>query len=60
MTILSQDNLIYPLILGENIGLGYPDRSFDMDMITEAAEAGGASESMSELKNGVQTSLNTP
>lgn len=56
--ILSQDNLIYPLTLAENIGLGYPDRSSDIEMIEEAAEDGGASEFMSKLKSGIQTSLN--
>ncbi|KIM46798.1 hypothetical protein M413DRAFT_440368 [Hebeloma cylindrosporum] len=56
--ILSQDNLIYPLTLAENIGLGYPDHSSDVEMIKEAAEDGGASEFMKKLKYGIQTSLN--
>lgn len=56
--ILSQDNLIYPLTLAENIGLGYPDHSSDLDMIKEAAEDGGASEFINKLKSGMQTSLN--
>ena len=57
-TILSQDNLIYPLTLAENIGLGYPDHSSDMEMIKEAAEDGGATEFMSKLTHGMHTSLN--
>ena len=57
--ILSQDNLIYPLTLAENIGLGYPEHSSDLEMIKEAAEDGGASEFMSKLKSGIRTSLDS-
>ncbi|KAJ6556272.1 P-loop containing nucleoside triphosphate hydrolase protein [Mycena capillaripes] len=54
---LSQDLKLYPLSLAENIGLGNPDRVDDMKMVLEAAEAGGASEVIKKLKDGVQTIL---
>ncbi|KAJ6556425.1 P-loop containing nucleoside triphosphate hydrolase protein [Mycena capillaripes] len=56
--VLSQDLRLYPLSLAENIGLGNPDRFDNMEMILEAAEAGGASEVIEKLENGVQTTLN--
>jgi ABC-type multidrug transport system fused ATPase/permease subunit len=56
--ILSQDNLIYPVSLEENIGLGYPEFSSDATMIREAAEEGGSLPFIEKLKNGLQTSLN--
>jgi ABC-type multidrug transport system fused ATPase/permease subunit len=43
--------------LAENIGLGYPECSSDIEMIEEASEEGGATEFMGKLKNGIQTSL---
>ncbi|KAJ7307911.1 P-loop containing nucleoside triphosphate hydrolase protein, partial [Mycena albidolilacea] len=56
--VLSQDLRLYPLSLTENIGLGNPDRFDNMEMILEATEAGGASEMIEKLENGVQTTLN--
>jgi ABC-type multidrug transport system fused ATPase/permease subunit len=53
--VLSHDLRLYPLSLAENIGLGNPDRFDNMEMILEAAEAGGASEVIEKLENGVQT-----
>ncbi|KDR69213.1 hypothetical protein GALMADRAFT_256051 [Galerina marginata CBS 339.88] len=55
--LLSQDNTIYPLSLGENIGLGYPERVLDDEMVTEAAEKGGALEVINKLKDGKETVL---
>ncbi|KAJ6556320.1 P-loop containing nucleoside triphosphate hydrolase protein [Mycena capillaripes] len=56
--VLSQDHKLYPLSLAENIGLGHPDRLDDMEMVLAAAEAGGASEVIEKLKDGVHTMLN--
>ena len=56
-TLLSQDSLLYPLSVGENIGLGYPERVDDEDMIKEAAEKGGALEVIQKLKSGFDTEL---
>ena len=55
--ILSQDTSLYPLSLGENIGLGYPAFSSNKDMITEAAKEGGALELMQKLNKGLDTVL---
>jgi ABC-type multidrug transport system fused ATPase/permease subunit len=57
--LLSQDSQIYPLTLAENIGLGYPEHSSDLEMIKEAASEGGAAEFIEELENGYQTMLET-
>lgn len=56
---LSQDNHIYPLTLAENIGLGYPEHSSNLEMIKEAAKEGGASEFIEGLEKGYQTTLDT-
>ncbi|KAJ7789192.1 P-loop containing nucleoside triphosphate hydrolase protein [Mycena olivaceomarginata] len=53
--MLSQDHALYPLSLAENIGLGNPDCVNDMKMILEAATAGGASEVIKKLNDGVET-----
>ena len=55
--IMSQDNQMYPLSLAENIGLGLPEHSKDLDMIKEAAKLGGAEEFIGKLKNGFETTL---
>ena len=55
--ILSQDNLLYPLSLGENIGLGYPEFSSNKDMIMEAAKEGGALGFIQKLNKGMDTVL---
>jgi ABC-type multidrug transport system fused ATPase/permease subunit len=57
--LLSQDSEIYPLTLAENIGLGYPEHSSDLEMIKEAASEAGAAEFIEELENGYQTMLET-
>lgn len=54
---LSQDSKIYPLTMAENIGLGYPEHSSDLEMIKEAAREGGAAEFIGELANEYQTML---
>ncbi|RXW18382.1 hypothetical protein EST38_g7471 [Candolleomyces aberdarensis] len=40
--VLFQEYAMFPLTLGENIGLGDPAHADDMDMIQEAAKLGGA------------------
>ncbi|KAF9035477.1 P-loop containing nucleoside triphosphate hydrolase protein [Panaeolus papilionaceus] len=56
-TILSQDNSLYPLTLAENIGIGFPERSSDMDFIRQAAEEGGAVDVIKKLEDGYETRL---
>ncbi|KAJ7020069.1 P-loop containing nucleoside triphosphate hydrolase protein [Mycena alexandri] len=56
--LLTQDHKLYPLTLAENISLGNPDKFDDMDMVEKAAEAGGASEVIRKLKDGLETNLN--
>ncbi|KAJ7025386.1 P-loop containing nucleoside triphosphate hydrolase protein [Mycena alexandri] len=48
---------LYPLSLAENIGLGYPSQSSNMDMIRDAARKGGADGFVSKLKQGYSTVL---
>ncbi|KAF8206948.1 P-loop containing nucleoside triphosphate hydrolase protein, partial [Mycena galopus ATCC 62051] len=55
--MLCQDHQLYPLSLAENIGLGNPERVHDMEMVMEAASAGGATEVIKKLNDGVQTVL---
>jgi ABC-type bacteriocin/lantibiotic exporter with double-glycine peptidase domain len=57
--VLSQDSYIFPLTLAENIGLGYPERSSDLELIKEAASEGGAAEFIQELEKGYQTMLSS-
>jgi len=58
-TLLTQDSQIFPLTLAENIGLGYPERFSDLEMIKEAAAEGGAAEFIEGLEKGYQTMLET-
>ena len=55
--VLSQDTSLYPLSLAENIGLGHPPFSSNMDMIIEAAKEGGALEFIQKLNKGIDTVL---
>jgi ABC-type multidrug transport system fused ATPase/permease subunit len=54
---LTQDHLIYPLSLTENIGLGHPDLVSDMDLVVQASKQGGAYDCISKLANGFETFL---
>lgn len=56
-TILSQSSQIFPFSLGENIGLGFPDHVADAEMISKAAEKGGAADFISKMAKGMDTSL---
>lgn len=55
--LLSQDSNIYPLSLGENIGLGNPECADDSEMIAEAAKMGGSFDFIQKLDKGMQTTL---
>ncbi|KAJ6600173.1 P-loop containing nucleoside triphosphate hydrolase protein [Mycena sp. CBHHK59/15] len=54
---LTQHHSLYPLTLAENIGLGYPERVHDLDMVLQAAADGGAAELLDKFKDGAQTNL---
>ncbi|KAJ4475531.1 P-loop containing nucleoside triphosphate hydrolase protein [Lentinula aciculospora] len=54
---LTQEHLLFPLSIAENIGLGCPDAMTDMDLVNKAAQMGGAKEIMNKLGNGVKTIL---
>lgn len=56
-SLLSQDSLVYPLSLAENIGLGYPDYVDDKEMVEEAAMQGGALDFTKKLSGGMDTVL---
>ncbi|KAJ7215602.1 P-loop containing nucleoside triphosphate hydrolase protein [Mycena pura] len=55
--LLTQDHQLFPLALAENIGLGYPEKVDDREMIMQAARDGGAAELLSKFKDGVETNL---
>ncbi|KAJ7215595.1 P-loop containing nucleoside triphosphate hydrolase protein [Mycena pura] len=55
--LLAQDHRLYPLPLAENIGLGYPEKVDDREMVMQAARDGGAAELLSKFKDGVETNL---
>ncbi|KAJ7652353.1 P-loop containing nucleoside triphosphate hydrolase protein [Mycena polygramma] len=54
---LTQDHNLYPLTLGENIGLGFSEHVDDRAMILEAAREGGAAELLDKFKDGADTTL---
>lgn len=54
---LTQNNLIYPLSLAKNIGLGYPEFAGDAKMVQEAAKLGGSDELIDNLSDGFNTTL---
>ncbi len=56
---LTQDHSLFPLSLGENIGLGYADKVNDAEMIDRSAEKGGASHCLKKLERGKETRLST-
>ncbi|KAH6902078.1 P-loop containing nucleoside triphosphate hydrolase protein [Coprinopsis sp. MPI-PUGE-AT-0042] len=58
VALLSQDNLVYPFSLRENIGLGCSELKDDIQLIEDSAERGGAAEFISKLKSGYDTMLN--
>ncbi|KAJ7626077.1 P-loop containing nucleoside triphosphate hydrolase protein [Roridomyces roridus] len=54
---LTQEHKLYPLSLGENIGLGYAERLRDEEMIKQAAKDGGAGALLEKLTDGMGTVL---
>ncbi|PBK82609.1 P-loop containing nucleoside triphosphate hydrolase protein [Armillaria gallica] len=54
---LTQDHSLFPLSLGENIGLGYSEKVNDTEMIDRSAEKGGASHCLKKLELGKETRL---
>ncbi|PBK60565.1 P-loop containing nucleoside triphosphate hydrolase protein [Armillaria solidipes] len=56
---LTQDHSLFPLSLGENIGLGYAEKVKDAEMIDRAAQKGGASHCLKKLERGKETRLST-
>ncbi|KAF9458572.1 P-loop containing nucleoside triphosphate hydrolase protein [Collybia nuda] len=57
MATFTQDHHLFPLSLYENIALGYPECSSNMDLVLKAAEQGGSSEFIKKLKDGFDTIL---
>ncbi|KAL1690966.1 P-loop containing nucleoside triphosphate hydrolase protein [Schizophyllum commune] len=53
--VLSQGHRLFPLSMGENIGLGCVERVRDADAVRAAAEAGGASSCIAKLRHGLDT-----
>ncbi len=56
---LTQEHSLFPLSLGENIGLGYAERVNDAEIIDRSAEKGGASHCLKKLERGKETILDT-
>ncbi|KAK0219591.1 P-loop containing nucleoside triphosphate hydrolase protein [Armillaria nabsnona] len=54
---LTQDHSLFPLSLGENIGLGYSEKVNDAEMVDRSAEKGGASHCLKKLERGKETRL---
>ncbi|KAJ3828062.1 P-loop containing nucleoside triphosphate hydrolase protein [Lentinula raphanica] len=54
---LTQDHLLFPLSIEENIGLGFPEAMTDKTLINKAAEMGGAQEILTKLNDGLNTVL---
>ncbi|KAK0455665.1 P-loop containing nucleoside triphosphate hydrolase protein [Desarmillaria tabescens] len=55
--MLTQDHSLFPVSLGENIGVGYVQHVRDMEMIDRAAELGGAAHCLAKLTEGKDTML---
>lgn len=54
---LSQDHTVYPLSIGENIGLGFPSKIGDAAEIRRAAETGGALGFVEKFEDAFRTTL---
>lgn len=57
MASFTQDHNLFPLSLYENIALGFPERSSNTEMVSKAADSGGASAFIAKLTDGLQTIL---
>jgi ABC-type bacteriocin/lantibiotic exporter with double-glycine peptidase domain len=56
IALLSQENRVYPLSLGENISLGSTHGAYEEE-VAEAARLGGATEFISRFEKGMNTEL---
>ncbi|KAG2062820.1 P-loop containing nucleoside triphosphate hydrolase protein [Suillus decipiens] len=54
---LTQEHTIFPLSMSENIGIGSPSSSRDLDKITQAAKLAGAQDVIENFTNGYDTVL---
>ncbi|KAI5887271.1 P-loop containing nucleoside triphosphate hydrolase protein [Schizophyllum commune H4-8] len=55
--VLSQGHRLFPLSMGENIGLGCVEKVRDVDAVRAAAQAGGATACIAKLRHGLDTVL---
>ncbi|KAK0463143.1 P-loop containing nucleoside triphosphate hydrolase protein [Desarmillaria tabescens] len=55
--ILTQDHSLFPVSLGENVGVGCVQHVRDIEMIDRAAELGGAAHCLAKLTEGKDTML---
>ncbi|PBK59014.1 hypothetical protein ARMSODRAFT_1027765 [Armillaria solidipes] len=51
------DHSLFPILLGENVGLGYAEKVDDAEMVERSAQKGGASHCPKKLKQGKETIL---
>lgn len=54
---LTQEHHLFPLSLGENIGLGHVQNVHDLDAIRRAADQGGATPCIEKMEKGFETRL---
>jgi ABC-type multidrug transport system fused ATPase/permease subunit len=52
---LSQDHTLFPLSIGENIGVGRPEHAGDYQLVKQAAELAGAARVMRKMGDGYDT-----
>ncbi|KAJ7486818.1 P-loop containing nucleoside triphosphate hydrolase protein [Mycena latifolia] len=57
LATLTQDHALYPLTLGENIGLGFAEHVDDEAMVMQAARDGGAAVVIEKFEDGARTQL---
>ncbi|KAF9458587.1 P-loop containing nucleoside triphosphate hydrolase protein [Collybia nuda] len=55
--MFTQDHNVFPLSLYENIALGYPEQISNSEMVSKAAESGGATGFINKLADGFNTIL---
>lgn len=56
-TTLTQDHSLFPVSLGENVGIGWTEQIGNMELIDRAIQQGGAEEVVKKMKDGLATSL---
>ena len=55
--VLAQGHHLFPLSMGENIGLGHAARAYDVPAVRAAAAAGGADACIAKLRGGLDAVL---